>query len=79
MRISEFKILNKEEQECLLFNGDNFILKHTERGINYALYKIDNFFVEITFQEDSLKVDSIESFVDGKLLDKYYKLIKIHG
>ncbi|MGK0448990.1 MAG: hypothetical protein ACJA2M_002792, partial [Polaribacter sp.] len=67
MIVEQFKRLGRAQQENHITNYGEFLSVHTIQNEKFGLYDIDNFFVEIRCENDSLRVLEISMFVTGLL------------
>ena len=71
MTVNQFRSLSREQQENHITNYGEFLSVQTIQNEKFGLYAIDNFFVEIRCENDSLKVLEVNAFMTSPLLDKY--------
>lgn len=76
MTIYQFNALTENEKAEATWNGT--FLMHRENGdIRYALYSIDTFFVEVTYNSIDNKITVFQSFKTKRLLESYLKDINL--
>lgn len=71
MKLYDYKKLNEEEQDRILWNDGILIDACMEGHVKKLLYAIDNFYVELWCHVLTNKVLWRLSFKQGKLLEKY--------
>ena len=71
MKLYEYKKLNEEEQDRVLWNDGVLIDGCMDGHVKKLLYAIDNFYVELWCHVLTNKVLWRLSFKQGKLLEKY--------
>lgn len=78
MTIQEFEILTESEQYVITFNKGEYIDFWINGNQRFALYSVENFFVEVEYDSDKNKIINLVSF-DGNndmLINKYAFLRK---
>ena len=76
MTLYEFNALATDEKALIVWNG-TFIMHREQTGKKYALYSIDNFFVEVCYDPLKNEINSFQSFRTKRLLDNYLNEIDI--
>ena len=73
MRITlyEFNLLPHQEQYNIIFNEGIFLDNRIEGDLSYALYAIDRFYVEVTYNNKENKIKGKKAFITGEILDRY--------
>lgn len=71
MKLYEYKQLNEEEQDRVLWAQGVLIDGCMDGHVKKLLYAIDNFYVELWYHVLTNKVLWRLSFKQGKLLEKY--------
>lgn len=71
MELYDFNILTDHEKYDTVFTVGEFVDSLKEGRINYALYSISKFWVEVMYDVPTNKILEIGSFVGGKTLDRY--------
>lgn len=73
MRITlyEFNLLPHQEQYNIIFNEGIFLDYRTEGDLSYALYAIDLFFAEVTYNNKDNRIIEKKTFITGGILDRY--------
>jgi hypothetical protein len=78
MKMFQFCLLSQYEQIDLLYNEGIFIGK-IRLGKNYkVLYQVNDFYVEITYQQYRYLVDEIFCFKSTRKLDPYLHQMEIN-
>ena len=78
MKLSEYKILNEEDQYRILWDNGILIDGYFDGPVKKLLYAIDNFYVELWLHSMTNKVLWKLSFKQGKLLEKYLNKYPFH-
>tara|TARA_R110002167_G_scaffold82618_1_gene225380 strand:+ start:6389 stop:6625 length:237 start_codon:yes stop_codon:yes gene_type:complete len=71
MGIYDFNILSDHEKYDTVFTKGQFVDSVREERINYVLYSLSNFWVEVMYDTPTNKILEIGSFIGGKTLDRY--------
>lgn len=71
MKLYEYKKLNDEEQDRILWASGELIDGCIEGPVKKLLYAVDNFYVELWCNVLTNKILWRLSFKQGKLLEKY--------
>lgn len=71
MKLYDYKKLNDEEQDRILWADGELIDGCIEGHVKKLLYAVDNFYVELWYHVLTNKVLWRLSFKQGKLLEKY--------
>ena len=71
MKLYEYKKLNEEEQDHILWHDGVLIDGCMDGHVKKLLYAVDNFYVELWYHVLTNKVLWRLSFKKGKLLEKY--------
>jgi hypothetical protein len=74
MTLYEFLILSEDEQFNTVWNKGVFVGQHIENEIAINLYSINEFFVEVYYDQKENKILYKKTFKQGILLDKYLKI-----
>ena len=75
--LDKFNHLSLYKKFEILGNQGVFLMNKVENNEEYALYAVENFFVETLFDLEKKEIIQIKSFSKTKNLDKYLKDIYI--
>jgi hypothetical protein len=67
-----------EQAQYLWDNGDYLLTRKGERSTS-VLYAVDNFFVEVWYDEESSEITEIVSIDNFIRLDAYLKVVSLRG
>jgi len=70
MTIYEFAKLNREEKANLTWKG-TFLAHREKENIKYALYSVENFFVEVTYRASDNELIGFSPSQTNSLLEEY--------
>ena len=74
----KFNSLSFEEKGAMIFSKDCFVASVEYYGKTHGLYQIENFYVEVVYDEDPNEIISIEAFeTKDKKLDKYSNTVSL--
>ena len=76
MTIYEFAKLTEDEKATATWNG-TFLAHREQENIKYALYAIEDFFIEVTYEKIGNKILDFHPSKTNRLLDSYIKEIKL--
>lgn len=76
MTLYEFNALPEDKKAEATWNG-TFLMHRENEDIRYALYSVDTFFVEVTYNSIKNKITRFKSFKTKRLLEEYLKSIKL--
>ena len=71
--LEEYKNLSDHEKYDMVFRQGEFIDFTVGEEINFVLYSLYNFFVEVEYDSIKNKINAIDCFIDGKKLDRHLK------
>ena len=71
MGIYEFNILPIEGQCETLFSEGDFVGSISRGKFRFALYALYRFWIEVTYDSETNRIVRINSFISGRLLDRY--------
>ena len=71
MELYDFNKLDFNEQLETVYDKGVFLDNYITKKERCNLYALDMFFVELTYDSETNKVEEIKSFKTGYLLDKY--------
>ncbi len=74
MTLYEFNLLTRDQQLKQLWDLGTYIDNFVSDSERCNLYAIGRFFVEVSYNPKTNKIDTIKSFKTGYLLDKYSSL-----
>jgi hypothetical protein len=77
MKLYEFSALSEEEQYNTTWEIGVLVDQFIKEGIAINLYAINEFFVEVYYDQKNNKILYKKTFKQGELLDKYLKRIKL--
>lgn len=76
MTIYEFAKLTQDKKATATLSG-TFLAHREQENIKYALYAIEDFFVEVTYEKIDNKILDFHPSKTNRLLDFYIKEIKL--
>ena len=76
MTLYEYKMLSEDEQYDTVFSKDRFLDIVIEGNSIYVLYAIDNFFVEVIWDNEKDEIIGKGVFKEGDSLDRYSNIPK---
>jgi hypothetical protein len=79
MTLYEFKLLNDNDQAQTVWDSGVLLGFRQEGSFHMALYRIDNFYVEIQYHTERNEIDDIKSFVSDGPLQPYLAQISLEG
>ena len=77
MKLYEFSRLSEEEQYKTTWEIGVLVDQFIKDGIAINLYAINEFFVEVYYDQKNNKILYKKTFKHGELLDKYLNRIKL--
>lgn len=77
MKLYEFSRLSEEEQYITTWQIGVLVDQFIKEGIAINLYAINEFFVEVYYDQKNNKILYKKAFKHGELLDKYLNRINI--
>ena len=77
MKLYEFSRLSEEEQYNTTWEIGVLVDQFIKEGIVINLYAINEFFVEVYYDQSNNKILYKKHFKQGELLDKYLNRIKL--
>ncbi|WP_035671732.1 hypothetical protein [Flavobacterium sp. 83] len=77
MKLYEFSRLSEEEQYNTTWQIGVLVDQFIKEGIAINLYAINEFFVEVYYDQKNNKILYKKTFKHGELLDKYLNRIKL--
>jgi hypothetical protein len=77
MKLYEFSRLSAEEQYKTTWEIGVLVDQFIKEGIAINLYAINEFFVEVYYDQQNNKILYKKTFKHGELLDKYLNRIKL--
>ena len=76
MTIYEFAKLTQEKKATTTWNG-TFLAHREQENIKYALYAIEDFFVEVSYETTTENILDFQASKTDRLLKSYIKEIKL--
>jgi hypothetical protein len=73
----QFKALDEHKQYDVLWDEGVFIIHRKEAGYTLALYQIDAFYVEVSYDGATNKILSLRSFLNTNRLEPYLKNMQL--
>jgi hypothetical protein len=73
MTLYQFRLLSKNKQAEAVWQGEFFLLRETIKH-TILLYKVDSFYVEVYYNNDSNVIEKFNSFSSKKRLELYFHL-----
>lgn len=73
MTLYDFNLLDLNNKMEVVNQQGKYIDNFITELINYNLYAIDMFFVEVEYNKELNRITKIQSFIGGQLLDRYSK------
>ena len=77
MKLYEFSRLIEEEQYNTVWDIGTLVDQYFKESVVINLYAINEFFVEVYYDNDNNKILYKKHFKQGELLDKYLNKIKL--
>ncbi len=77
MKLYEFSRLSEEEQYNTTWNIGVLVDQFIKDSVAINLYAINEFFVEVYYDQKTNKILYKKTFKQGELLDKYLNRIKL--
>lgn len=71
LSLHEYQKLTDHDKYDLVFKKGDFINVHFEGDSRFVLYSLYLFFVEVEYLVSENKIVGIDSFLDGKKLDRH--------
>jgi hypothetical protein len=71
MTLYNFNVLELNEKMQVVNQQGNYLDNFITDDLNFNLYAIDMFFVEVEYNKQLNEITNIKSFKGGYLLDKY--------
>ncbi|TKD59028.1 hypothetical protein FBT53_14685 [Flavobacterium sp. ASW18X] len=71
MGIYEFQLLNKHDQCQTLFSQGTFVDVRIENHYRYAIYSLHQFWVQVSYNQNTNTIEHITAFIAGPLLDAF--------
>ena len=75
--LSAFRKLDQEDQWNIFWEHAHFIGEYETPNAAFMLYAIEDYFIEIQFDDIFGSATNIRAFVKGPRLDKYLNKIKL--
>ncbi|MEP6262524.1 MAG: hypothetical protein ABJ092_13165 [Gillisia sp.] len=69
--LNEFLALSREKQFDAIFSIGDYLETRPQENSQVILYAVDRFFVELYFDSKINKINQINAFDSGIVLDKY--------
>lgn len=73
MTLHQFKLLPKNKQVEAVWEGEFFLLRETIKH-TILLYKVDGFYVEVYYSNESNEIEKFNPFSSRKRLELYFHL-----
>jgi hypothetical protein len=77
MSLYLFNVLSENEQAETLWEIGVYLTEREDRLFKYALYQIDNFYVEVWYHKEFNAIQRLRSFSSTIQLEPYLKRIDI--
>ncbi|HEY0056871.1 MAG TPA: hypothetical protein VGB63_16085 [Pedobacter sp.] len=77
MTIYTFLQLKEDEQANAVWDLGQFLAHRVDESNDYALYEINDFFVEVTYQGDINRIVRIRPFRSMRLLELYWQCVEL--
>ena len=74
MTLYNFNVLELNEKMQVVNEQGKYLGNFLTESLNFNLYAIDMFFVEVEYNKRLNQISNIKSFKDGYLLDRYSNL-----
>lgn len=76
MGLYEFNILSEHDKYNAVFSKATFVDSVSDQHIDYVIYSLSYFWVEIQYNSKNNSIVGINSFVSGKSLNRYSNIPK---
>jgi hypothetical protein len=77
IKLERFKRLGQLRQASLLYQKGRKLAQIQEKGLQFTLYTIDSFFVELAYEPQTFELLPINAFRHTEPLEKYCKSMNV--